>query len=261
MFLEHNDYYRRGGHTRVLYGPKVVEAPGECRSNFEVVNDLLRRLGADHASMHLTDRQMVAETFRLSGFGALDEIAKTGFIENPQPASKAHFADGFAWPDGRYRFAPNWQGVYDQGGYLWACDPADMPRFADHWDVTERIDDVTPFRLATSPARAFLNSSFSETAGSQKRHPEPTVMIHPDDASALGITGGDLMVLGNARGEVPLKAQLFDGIQRGVLIAEGIHANSSHQNGAGINTLIGSDPVRPFGGAAFHDTSVWLRRA
>ena len=45
MFLEHNDYYRRGGHTRLLFGPKLVEAPGECRSNFEVVNELLRRLG------------------------------------------------------------------------------------------------------------------------------------------------------------------------------------------------------------------------
>ncbi|MGN6486532.1 MAG: molybdopterin-containing oxidoreductase family protein [Devosia sp.] len=259
MFLEHNDYYRRGGHTRVLYGPKLVEAPGECRSNFEVVNELLRRLGSDHASLHLTDRDMVAETFRRSGFGELDEIEQTGFIENPQPPSKAHFADGFGWPDGRYRFAPNWQGVHDKGGYNWVCDPAEMPRFADHWDVTERIDAVTPFRLSTSPARAFLNSSFSETAGSRKRHPEPTVFIHPEDAAALGIADGDIVVLGNARGEVPLKAVHFDGIRRGVLIAEGIHPNSAHATGVGINTLIGSDPVRPFGGAAFHDTSVWLR--
>jgi anaerobic selenocysteine-containing dehydrogenase len=260
MFLEHNDYYRRGGHTRVLYGPQLVEAPGECRSNFEVINDLLRRLGTDHASMHLTDRQMVAETFRRSGFGELDEIEKTGFIESPQPVAKAHFADGFGWPDGRYRFAPNWQGVFEQGSYLWVCDPTEMPRFADHWDVTERIDDVTPFRLATSPARAFLNSSFSETAGSRKRHPEPSVMIHSLDAAGLGIAEGDLVRLGNARGEVTLKAQLFDGMQRRVVIAEGIHPNSAHRGGAGINTLIGSDPVRPFGGAAFHDTSVWLAR-
>jgi anaerobic selenocysteine-containing dehydrogenase len=259
MFLEHNDYYRRGGHTRLLYGPKIVDAPGECRSNFDVVNELLRRLGSDHASMHLTDREMVAETMRRSGFGALDEIEKTGFVESPQPTSKARFADGFAWPDGRYRFAPNWQGVFGQGGYNWVCDPADMPRFADHWDVTERVDSTTPFRLATSPARAFLNSSFSETAGSQKRHPEPSVMIHPADAAELNIAVGSLVRLGNARGEVILKAEVFDGMPRGVLIAEGIHANASHRNGAGINTLIGSDPVRPFGGAAFHDTAVWAQ--
>ncbi len=261
MFLEHNDYYRRGGHTRVLYGPKLVDAPGECRSNFEVVNELLRRLGAEHVSLGMTDRDMVAETFRRSGFGELAEVEKTGFVEMPQTEAQSHFAEGFGWPDGRYRFAPNWAGVAAAKGYNWVCDPAEMPLFADHWDVTERVDATTPFRLATSPARAFLNSSFAETPGSQKRHPTPTVMVHPADASRLGIAEGDRLVLGNARGAVELTATLFDGMQTGVLIAEGLHPNAAHAGGRGINTLIGSDPVKPFGGAAFHDTSVWLRRA
>jgi anaerobic selenocysteine-containing dehydrogenase len=260
MFLEHNDYYRRGGHTRLLYGPKLVDAPGECRSNFEVVNELLRRLGTDHPSMHLTDREMVAETFRRSNFGELDEIEKTGFIDGAWPAEKARFADGFAWPDKRYRFAPDWDAVARLKGYNWVCDPSEMPRFADHWDVTERVDAETPFRLATSPSRSFLNSTFAETAGSRKRQPEPTVFVHPEDAADLGIANGDPVTLGNRRGEVALKAVFFDGMQRGVLIAEGIHPNSAHRNGVGINTLIGSDQVRPFGGAAFHDTSVWIRR-
>ena len=261
MFLEHNDYYRRGGHTRLLVGSKLVEAPGECRSNFEVVNELLRRLGSDHASLHLTDRQMVAETLRRSGLGDLDEIETRGFVDRAPSPDEAAFRSGFAWPDGRYRFAPNWQGVQATRGYHWVCDPSEMPHFADHWDVTEKVDDTTPFCLATSPARAFLNSSFAETPGSRKRHPVPSVMIHPADAAGLGIASGDPVVIGNSRGEVPLRAELFAGMQPGVLIAEGIHPNAAHANGAGINTLIGSDPVRPFGGAAFHDTAVWLRRS
>ena len=259
MFLEHNDYYRRGGHTRVLFGPRLVEAPGECRSNFEVVNELLRRLGSDHASMHLSDREMVAETFRRSGFGELDEIERIGFVDGAQPFAEAHFGDGFGWPDGRYRFAPDWQGVAAARGYTWVCDPSEMPRFADHWDVNEAVDAQTPFRLATSPSRGFLNSTFAETPGSRKRQPEPTVFIHPEDAAALGIADGDPVTLGNRRGEVALRAACFSGMQRGVLIAEGIHPNAAHRNGVGINTLIGSDPVRPFGGAAFHDTAVWVR--
>src|SRR5690606_24769761 len=63
MFLEHNDYYTRGGHTRVLFGPRLVEAPGEARPNFWVINELLRRLGSDDPALALTDREMVAETF------------------------------------------------------------------------------------------------------------------------------------------------------------------------------------------------------
>ena len=260
MFLEHNDYYRRGGHTRVLFGPRLIEAPGETRSNFDVVNELLRRLGVDHPSMHMTDREMVAETFKRSGFGDLDEIEPRGFVESPVSDAKSRFADGFAWPDGRYHFAPDWQAVADRKGYTWVCDPSEMPRFADHWDVTESVDAETPFRLATSPSRSFLNSSFAETAGSRKRQPTPTVMIHSADAAELGIAEGDAVLLGNRRGEVDLTATFFDGMQRGVLIAEGIHPNSAHRGGKGINTLIGSDPVKPFGGAAFHDTSVWVRK-
>lgn len=261
MFLEHNDYYTRGGHNRVLYGPKLVEAPGEARSNFEVINGLLRRLGIEDKSLELTDREMVAETFRRSEYGDLDDIEKQGFVDRALPDEKSRFADGFAWPDGKFRFAPNWAGVAGKKDYLWVCDPADLPHFADYWDINEPTDSEHPFRLATSPARSFLNSSFSETPGSQKRVGQPSCLVHPRDASGAGIAEGDLVVLGNRRGEVVLSASIFDGIRPGVLIAEGIHPNTAHRNGNGINTLIGSDPIPPFGGAAFHDCAVWLRKA
>jgi anaerobic selenocysteine-containing dehydrogenase len=65
--------------------------------------------------------------------------------------------------------------------------------------------------------------------------------------------------VGNRRGEVLLKARLFAGMRTGVVIAEGIHPNSAHAGGKGINTLIGSDPVKPFGGVGFHDATVWVR--
>ncbi len=135
-----------------------------------------------------------------------------------------------------------------------------MPRFADHWDVTEPTTPETPFRLATSPARAFLNSTFNETPGSLKREGRPNVFVHPLDALDLDIKDGDPVILSNRRGEVRLDARLFDGVQRGVLIAESIHPNKAHREGRGINTLIGSDPAPPFGGAAFHDCAVAIRK-
>ena len=260
MFLEHNDYYRRGGHTRLLIGPKLVEAPGECRSNFAVVNELLRRLGVEHESLHLTDRQMVAETLKRSNYGELDEIEKIGFIDSRRSDDKSRFADGFDWPDGKFRFRPNWEGTAAKEGYLWTIDKAELPVFVDHWDINEKTSAGVPFRLATSPSRSFLNSSFSETMGSRKRQPTPTVFIRPDDAAASGITDGDRVRLGNHRGSVELTAVVFEGMQQGVLIAEGVHPNSAHGTGQGINTLIGSDQIPPFGGVAFHDAAVWIAK-
>ena len=36
MFLEHDDVYQGGGHQNILLGPKLIEVPGECRSNHDV---------------------------------------------------------------------------------------------------------------------------------------------------------------------------------------------------------------------------------
>ena len=58
-----------------------------------------------------------------------------------------------------------------------------------------------------------------------------------------------------------LEASLFIGLQRGVLISEGLMPNHAFANGNGINTLTGADPIAPYGGAAFHDAHVWVRRA
>ena len=85
-------------------------------------------------------------------------------------------------------------------------------------------------------------------------------MIHPADAAARGIGEGDWVELGNARGSVQLRAKLFEGVRRGVLIAESIWPNAMHPGGKGINTLTGADAVAPYGGAAFHDNRVALVR-
>ena len=86
-------------------------------------------------------------------------------------------------------------------------------------------------------------------------------MIHPNDAAELGIAAGDRVEIGNKRGEVVLHAKLFEGLRRGVIIAEGIWPNAAHERGEGINVLTGADAGAPYGGAAFHDNKVWVRAA
>src|SRR5690606_12557893 len=105
----------------------------------------------------------------------------------------------------------------------------------------------------------FLNSTFSETPGSRKREGMPSLLMHPEDAVRLGLADGEPVAVGNHRGSVELTLRLFDGLRQGVVVAEGLHPHKAHRKGRGINTLIGSDPVKPFGGAAFHDAAVWVR--
>jgi len=127
--------------------------------------------------------------------------------------------------------------------------------------VIENADAQHPFRLATSPARSFLNSTFNETASAIAREGRPSLLMHPDDANALGVADGEELDCGNQRGTVRLHAKYFDGVQRGIVISEGLWPNHLFAHGKGINALTGSDAPAPFGGGAFHDNKVWVRKA
>jgi anaerobic selenocysteine-containing dehydrogenase len=213
-----------------------------------------------HPGFAMSPRELIDWTLRKSGRGTLAELEAGRWIDCQPDFAAAHFIDGFPWPDGKFRFAPDWKNVPFRSPVR--AGPVEaMPALPDHWDVIEEVDAVHPFRLATSPARNFLNSTFNETPTSLRREVRPEVMIHSDDAAAAGIANGDAVVLGNKRGKVQLHARVYDGVRRGVLIAESIWPNSAYPDGRGINTLTGADPIAPYGGAAFHDNRVWIKRA
>jgi len=260
MFTEHDDIYRGGGHQYLVLGPKLVEPPGECRNNHDVIAALAKRLGAAHPGFDMSPRELIDQMLQVSKRGSLAKIEADRWIDCQPPFRQSHYLDGFAWPDGKFRFKPDWPNVPFRSPCL--SGPVDeMPGLPDHWASIETADEKFPFRLATSPSRGFLNSTFTETPTSLAQEKRPTVMIHPDDAKSLGIDDSDYVVLGSTRGEVRLHAHLFDGVRRGVLIAESIWPNSAYADGCGINTLTGADSIAPFGGAAFHDNKVWIRRA
>ena len=258
-FLEHDDIYRGGGHQYLIIGPKLVEPPGECRNNHEVIRALAKRVGAEHRGFGMSPRELIDQMLQVSKRGTLAELEANRWLDCQPPFRQSHYLDGFPWPDGKFRFKPDWQNV----PFRSPCKSgpiAEMPPLPDHWTAIEQTDEEHPFRLATSPARGFLNSTFNETPTSLEQEHRPTVMIHPDDAHACGIADGDYVLLGNKRGEVRLHAKLFAGVRSGVLIAESIWPNSAFADGCGINTITGADPIAPYGGAAFHDNRVWIRK-
>ena len=260
MFMEHDDIYSGGGHQYVEFAGKLIEPPGECRNNHEVICALAKRLGVDHPSFDLTPRELAEINLRESGLPPLADLIEKNWIDVQPDFRASHFLDGFAWPDGKFHFHVDWPRVpYGNVGPVGAW--RSMPSMPDHWNAIEAATPDYPFRLATSPSRSFLNSTFNETPSSLAREKEPCVLVHPNDAVALGLTDGDWARLGSPRGEVRLRVKLFDGVRRGVLISEGIWPNAAFPDGKGINTLTGADPVAPFGGAAFHDNRVWMRKA
>lgn len=252
-FLEHDDIYQAGGHPHIQIGAKVIAPPGEARSNHEVICALARRLGARHPGFEMTAWEMIDQTLQASGWPDAGSVKAQRWLEVRPTFRQSHFLDGFPRAGGRFRFQPDWAAV--------GSDHANMPTLPDHAPLTEATDADHPFRLLTSPARQFLNSTFSGMPTGRKREGRPTVLVHPADAAALGIEEGATVTLGNRRGQVTVHARRFDGVQPGVVVVESLWLNRDFVGGIGINALVGDDAAPPNGGAAFHDTAVWLRAA
>jgi len=265
MFMEHDDIYKGGGNQHITLGPKLIEPPEGPRPNLYVIEELARRLGVAHLpGFGMSAREHIDHMLASRGLGTFDTFRQARWADLQPPFEEAHFVDGFGHPDGKFRFRPDWTNTPAPNKPPRSMGPQGdwqrLPAFPDHVDLIEVADAEHPFRLATSPARSFLNSSFTETPTSKAREGRPELQIHPEDAAELGLADGDRVEIGNRRGEVVLHARLFSGVRRGVVIAEGVWPNSAHERGEGINVLTGSDPGPPYGGFAVHDAKVWVRK-
>src|SRR6185437_15729108 len=143
MFMEHDDLYQAGGHTHIQIGPKLIEPPGECRSNHVVLQGLASRLGAKHRGFEMTAMEIIDETLRASGWPGAATVLRERWIDAALPFEQAHFLTGFPQPDKKFHFAPDWAAL--------GPDHACMPRFPDHMACIDDITPELPFRLVTAP--------------------------------------------------------------------------------------------------------------
>ncbi|WJS01035.1 molybdopterin-containing oxidoreductase family protein [Roseibium aggregatum] len=263
QFLEHDDLYKGGGHQYLMLGPKAVEPPEGPKENIFVINEIARRVDSKpHPGFDMSARDHIDWLLRNSNYGTLADLEAGKWIDLQPDFETAHYLNGFGHADGKFHFKADW-------GHSSAPNkPEDgtifgpwqtMPELPDQWDSIELADEQHPFRLVTSPARSFLNSTFNETDSSKKKEGRPEVWMRPEEAERFGIEDGAKVKMGNRRGVVTLHARYVATVAPGTVISEGIWPNDAFEDGRGINTLTGADPVAPYGGAAFHDTAVWVR--
>lgn len=250
-FLEHEDIYIAGGHTFLQVAKPLIEPIGEAKSNHFVICELARRLGAEHPGFDMTAWEIINQTLERSGLPSAEKIHSNHWLDCAKDFEESHFLNGFETRDKKFHFSPDWS----QLGKI----NAPLPKFPDHYSVTDNRNEERPFRLITAPARQFLNSSFTETSAARKREKRPTAKIHSTVCGRLGIGDGDLIRIGNDLASVVLHVEVFSELQEDVVIVESIWPNSSFIEGVGINSLVSTDPGHGVGGAVFHDTSVWLK--
>ncbi|MCP3689886.1 MAG: molybdopterin-dependent oxidoreductase, partial [Gammaproteobacteria bacterium] len=252
MFLEHDDFYQASGHTHLQTTRQVVKAYAECRSNHRVLSELAKKLGVSHACFETEARALIDQSLQRSGYLDENSLHAQHWQDCVKDFDTTNFINGFDTPDKRFHFKPDWARVGQNIGA--------MPVLPDYMPVLNNRDAEHPLRLVTAPARHFLNSSFTETATSRRHEQRPTVKIHPQDAAQLEVMDGEKVRVGNQQADIVLHAEVFDGLQAGVVVIESLWPNNAFEEGLGVNALISAEPGLPDGGAVFHDAAVWLRK-
>jgi len=252
-FLEHVDIYLGGAHTYLQLGRAVLPPYGECRSNHDVICGLAERLGARHPGFAMSAVALIDRTLEISGLPDVESFPDGGRLDCCPPFATGHFLDGFAHADRKFHFRADWQAI--------GPEHARLPAFPDHVAAIDDGDPERPFRLVAAPSRSFLNTSFNNTPSSLAREGRPTALVHPEVLAGLRLGDGDRVRIGNRRGSLVVHTRGFAGMQKRVVIVEGLWPNHAFAEGIGINLLTSADPGLPRGGAVFHDTSVWLSPA
>ena len=186
----------------VQLGRKAIEAPGDARDDFWILNELSRRVGVDWYYNHPREVFNEMRTCMDSMAGITwERLESESAVVYPcekegDPGDPIVFIKNFPTESGRAKFVP-----------------ADLIRAAEQPDEEFPVVLITGRQLehwhTGSMTRRSSNLDYIE--------PEPVASVHPLDLEGLGVTPGSTITIASRRGSISLYARADDGTPRGVV--------------------------------------------
>lgn len=257
--FEHWDLHKAYGHLYVALNRPAMAPLGEAKSNWEVFQLLAERMGYTDAAFGESAEEIIQAALTKGG-RAVEGITWEGLLEGGHarlnyPRPMVPFADGrFQTPSGKVELYS--QQLADAG-----LDP--LP----HWEPDIESREAKPERarryplqMVSAASHYFLNSSFGSVASLRKRHGEPFVEIHPEDAVARGVADGDWVEVANDRGSFRARAKLGDTVSPGSVFCPTVWWSQHSPDGRGANWTTNDELADYAGGATFHGNLIQITR-
>jgi anaerobic selenocysteine-containing dehydrogenase len=218
-WLELDDVYDMHPRFMIEAHNKVVEPPGEAKSDIWIFNEIGKRVAPRYwfenaesclddelKKGHLTWKEFSRRL--VSGCWGKDQVYykyKTDYWKK---------GGGFPTPTGKFEF---YSKVLEQLGY----DP--LPQFAEPGESPVSTPDLYrqyPLVLTSGYRQPFyFLSQYRNIPWLRSFMEYPTAQIHPETAKTCGIEDGDWIWIESPRGKIRQKARLFPGILKGVVMA------------------------------------------
>ncbi len=223
-FLEFDDLTCSYFHLHVGVQSKAMEPLGEALPNQEIFRRLAGALGFSEPELHEQDADLIASMMaEMRIAGTFAEFQQRGWqYLTPEP-QVLHADLHFATPSGHIEIASD------------AWTALGLPR-APRPDI-DPAPAVGRFRLLTPASDLRLNDSYANDPKLSAKAGPASVIMHGDDAAALGIATGDQVCLHNGAGKMNLVAQVENLAPRGVVISYKGRWPKLESGGFNVNAL------------------------
>ncbi len=200
---------------RVIKINKAVEAPGEAREDWKIIQDLARLLGREKGLAFEGPAEIFEELRRASAGGISDysgityeKIDKQGGVFWPcrsedDPGTERLFEDG------------SWNPIADGAGPFYFPDGKARFICAEYREPTEITDEDYPIILTSGRVVSqFLSGTQTRRIGPLvDQYPEPLIEIHPRLAEKFSVEDGQWARVETRRGSVTLRVQVVKTIR------------------------------------------------
>jgi biotin/methionine sulfoxide reductase len=232
--LERDDFGSSPLTGAVVAMSKVVDPPGEARSDHEIFADLACRFGVSEAfteglDVHgwlgrLWDESRRRAAVRGIELPELAELWDKGVVHLPRPERpRVLLADFRADPDGRPLRTPSGR-IQLWSPVLEAFDVPDCPPLPSWLEPVEWLGAAAaqrfPLHLISNQPATRLHSQldYGRTSRAGKVAGREPLRLHPEDAADRGIAAGDVVRVWNDRGACLAGAVVTDQVRPGVVV-------------------------------------------
>lgn len=221
--VEQTDIYRAYGYCTLGTGRKLVDAPGECKSNWDTFCLLAKGMGYSEDYFDRSEDEMLdillshpTKAIAETSDEAKDTLRQGGSVVLP-------FSDHLAFGT-------------ETGKMMIVNEKLAEPMPHYTADYSAKCQDW-PLHLVAAPSVWSLNSTFLDREQLMTSRKGMTLWLNPEDAKVRKIEDGMSVIAFNELGEVQFTACIDQRVAVGNAVSEGVFASHQTQNGCGFNTL------------------------
>ncbi|MGM9534663.1 MAG: molybdopterin-dependent oxidoreductase [Intestinibacter sp.] len=218
--VEQTDVYTSYGYCTLATAKKIINPPGECKSDWDMFRLLAKAMGYQDDYFDKTEEEIFEEL--------LEKSLKD--VKSISEDDKAILKQGGAISTP----FENHMDIKTKSGKIQITNDEmeeKIPRYI------ENSSQDYPLNLVAVPSCETLNSIFLERKDIVEKRGKVTLKVNSKDAKSRRIEDGDEIICFNDLGEVGFVAEVTDTVAQGAVVAEGVYNMDFSINGRLVNAL------------------------